>query len=99
MKSEKRVEKYLKHKIEERNGLCYKWRAIDNRGVPDRVCMLPWMGIFFVEVKTLTGKASKAQELIFEKIKESGGIVFIVQGIPGIDKLMEFVDGIKRKAE
>lgn len=99
MKSEQRVERYLKQQIEERNGLCYKWRAVDTRGVPDRVCMLPWVGIFFVEVKTLNGKTSKSQEILFENIKESGGIVFIVQGIAGVDKLMEFVDGIKREAE
>ncbi len=90
-KKERRVETYLTKKIKELGGLCYKWRAVDISGVPDRVAMLPWMGIFLVEVKTKNGKTSRAQENMFAQMKEAGGVVFICQGIEGVDKLIEFV--------
>ena len=64
---------------------------MDISGVPDRVAMLPWMGIFLVEVKTREGKTSKMQEHIFESMKDAGGVVFICQGMEGVDKLIEFV--------
>lgn len=94
---EKDVENYLKQKIKERNGLCYKWRAQDRKGVPDRVCVLPWMGIFFVEVKTERGKPTKLQEHTFEQIKEAGGVVFITNGKRGVDKLMIFLDNWRNR--
>ena len=96
---EKVTENYLKLKIKELGGLCYKWRAKDVRGVPDRICVIPWMGIFFVEVKTLNGETSKIQEHTFQKIKNAGGLVFIVQGMPGVDKLTELIMRAKDEFE
>lgn len=88
---ERDVEKYLKQQIKDLGGACYKWRAIDHKGVPDRVCMLPWMGIFCVEVKMLGKQPSKIQEQTFEDIKNYGGAVFVVSGKEGVDALVEYL--------
>lgn len=91
-KPEKDVEKYLRSRLRNLGGQCYKWRAIDNKGVPDRVCVLPWVGTFFVELKRLGGKPTKLQEKVFNDIKDSGGVVFVVQGMEGVDALIDYVD-------
>lgn len=92
---ERDVEKYLKEQIENINGLCLKWRAVDHRGVPDRVCMLPWMGIFFVEIKRRNGRLSKAQIRVFDQFKDAGGAVFVAHGKQGVDKLIQYVISLK----
>lgn len=96
-KRESKTETYLRKKINEIGGLCYKWGSKFNTGVPDRICIVPEIGVFFVEVKTLTGATSKIQEQVFQKIKKSGGTVFITQGDQGVDKLMEFLELMRRK--
>ncbi len=58
--------------------------------------MLPWYGLFLVELKTLSGKVSKIQEHTFDEMRNAGGSVFIVAGIEGVDKLMDFLLKFKR---
>lgn len=88
---ERDVEKYLSKKIYKLGGLCYKWRAQDNKGVPDRVCMLPWIGLFLVEVKAAGGSTTRLQEFTFNRMKKAGGAVFVAYGHDGVDALVEFM--------
>lgn len=90
-KRERDVEKYLRSKIKSMGGACYKWRAIDHKGVPDRICILPWMGIFFVEVKRDGKRPTPIQSHTFDEIRDSGGAVFVVEGIEGVDAMVEYV--------
>lgn len=90
-KRERLVEAYLVKSLKDIGGKCYKFRAIDNKGVPDRVCMVPWLGMFFVEVKTLRGRVSAIQEHVMNEIKQHGGLSFIVYGTEGADKLIEYL--------
>lgn len=70
---------------------------MDNIGIPDRLCMTPWMGIFLVEVKKLNGSTSRMQEFTFGRIKEAGGVVFVVYGHEGVDKLVDYLLDLKGK--
>lgn len=92
---ERDVEKYLVKQITKCGGKCLKWRAVDTGGVPDRICMLPWMGIFFVEVKAIDGKLSKKQRHMFGEFREAGGATFIACGKAGVDELIKYVEGLK----
>lgn len=92
---ERVVEKYLSKKIYRLGGLCYKWRAQDNKGVPDRVCMLPWIGLFLVEVKAIDGSTTRLQEFTFNRMKKAGAIVFVTYGHDGVDALIEYVLKLK----
>lgn len=92
---EKDVERYLSKNMIKLGGLSYKWRAIDNKGVPDRICMLPWMGVFFAEVKTADGCTTRLQEYMFEKIKNAGGAVYVIYGHEGVDKLVQHLNKIR----
>lgn len=96
---ERLVEQYLTKKIREIGGKCYKFRAIDNKGVPDRICMVPWLGMFFVEVKTRRGVVSPIQEHVINEIKDCGGLTFIVHGIAGADKLVKYLQMTKHQVD
>lgn len=90
-KSEKIVEQYLVSRIKAIGGKSYKWRAVDHKGVPDRICILPWMGVFFVELKRLGKNPTALQLKTFEDIKRAGGIVFVARGKEGVDMLIKYV--------
>lgn len=96
---ERSIEKYLTKGILNLGGKCYKFRAIDNKGVPDRVCVVPWIGMFFVEVKTRKGRVSPIQEHVINEIKDAGGLTFIVHGIAGADKLIEYLSQLKHRVD
>lgn len=51
MKSEKQIESYLKKKVIEAGGLCYKWTSPGTAGVPDRIIIMPKGKIYFAELK------------------------------------------------
>lgn len=96
---EKDVEDYLIKNIRKIGGMCEKWRAVDKRGVPDRIVILPWMGTFFVEVKSSDGTTTRLQEYTFVKIRNAGGAVYVVYGHEGVDKLMDEILTIKKKVD
>ena len=52
MESEKNIEKYLVEEIEKLGGLCRKFVSPGVRGVPDRMCLLPYGMTIFVELKS-----------------------------------------------
>ena len=61
--------------------------------------MLPKIGAFFVELKTINGKVSKIQEHTFDKMSKAGGTVFIAAGIEGVDKLMDYLLKFKKESD
>jgi len=83
---EAKVETYLHQQLTLRGGTSYKW--IGTRGVPDRICCLPGMGLFAVEVKTTDGKLSPAQLRMHDKMHKCGGEVYTVYGVGDVDTLI-----------
>lgn len=66
--SEKTTEAYLVKQVKKLGGLCFKWSSVNQRGVPDRICVFPGNLIFFVEVKSEGLKPSVLQQLVFESL-------------------------------
>ena len=58
---EKQIEAYLVKKVKEKGGIAYKFTSPQNRGVCDRIVVLPGR-VIFVEVKQPKGKLSELQK-------------------------------------
>lgn len=89
---ESTIENYLKQEIEKRNGVCYKWVSPNNGGVPDRICVIPDFGVFFVELKAPGKKPRVLQAHVIDRLIMSGAYVSVIDSKPGVDSLMRYID-------
>jgi hypothetical protein len=64
---EKEIEKYLIQKVKAKGGIAYKFVSPQNRGVCDRIVVLPGR-VVFVEVKQPKGKLTELQKRFEETI-------------------------------
>ena len=80
---EKQVESYLNKKVKESKGLSFKWISSVS-GVPDRLVFLAGQ-VYLVELKTLTGKISPRQTIVFSQLNEQGFEVQILRSKEQID--------------
>ena len=83
---EREVEAYLVKQVEGRGGKAYKFVSPAHRGVADRVVVLPGGAVWFVEVKTETGRLSPLQEVFRREINRLGGNYMCVYGKTGVDE-------------
>lgn len=90
---ENKVERYLHEQIENIGGTTRKWVSPGVVGVPDRIVIIKG-DVFFVEVKTDTGRISVAQEREIERLRSYGALVHVVQGHDGVDQLMKTIRGL-----
>ena len=81
---ESEIEKRLVKLVREAGGRAYKFVSPGNVGVPDRIVILPGGRIWFVELKTETGRISPAQERQLETLKGLGANVFVLRGVDGL---------------
>lgn len=91
MDSEKLIERKLVDAVKAKGGLCVKFYSAYQRGVPDRIVLMPQGRVYFVELKSTGKKPTKLQELFIGKLRSLG---FIVEVIDTIEKLTEFVNRI-----
>lgn len=76
--------KYLaKHKI-----LALKWDCPGHAGVPDLICTSAELGVFFIEVKTPTGRLSKLQVHMIDKLNDYGATTYVVNCLEDIDTII-----------
>ena len=69
IESEKVLERKLVDKIKKLGGHAYKFVSPNQRGVPDRLCVLPHGITVFVELKTTGKKPTKLQVLCMDELK------------------------------
>jgi len=81
---ENKVERYLDKQVTAINGITRKWVSPGRDGVPDRIVILSGR-VWFVEVKTVSGKLSVAQEREHQRLRDVGAEVFTVFGGQGVD--------------
>ena len=75
---ERTVENYLTRRVKEAGGKSYKWCSPSNRSVPDRIAFLPNGGVWFIEVKSPTGKLTQLQEHTVKELKKYTDNVVVV---------------------
>jgi len=86
---EAKVEQYLNQQVTLLGGITRKWVSPGHDGVPDRICILPLGIIYFVEVKTLSGKTTVRQERELDELKRLGCHTAVVYGTDGVNDLIK----------
>lgn len=68
--------------------LCVKVDSSSSRGWPDLTCVLRDGRVFFVELKTATGKTSKLQDYMIEKLKRNKANVYVIRSVEAFNRLV-----------
>lgn len=66
---EKDIEKYFVWAVHKMGGIAYKFKSPSQRGVTDRIVCLPGGVVWFVELKTESGKLSMLQKVHAHNLK------------------------------
>ena len=84
---ESAIERHLVERVRRIGGECFKFVSPGRVGVPDRVVILPGGEIFWIELKTWTGKVSPEQLRMHFRLRELDQDVHVIRSIDQIDKL------------
>jgi len=79
--------------IESVGGLAYKFTAPHRRSVPDRVVMVPGLGVFFAEMKGPGGTLTFLQRQCHERMRNAGATVYALRSPQEVD---EFIESLRR---
>ncbi len=82
---ERNIEAYLVKRVKALGGYAYKFVSPSNRGVADRLVVLPGV-VWFVEVKAEGGRLSPLQTLFIEQMKRLGQNVIVVWNKEDVDR-------------
>lgn len=92
MEREKMIEAWLRHRVEERGGVCMKFISPGNDGVPDRVVIMPEGRVYFVELKTNAGKLSKIQWFQLKRMLNLGHTCSVIFGMDAAKEYLRDLD-------
>ena len=82
--NERRIEEILIREVTKIGGRTYKWVSPGNSGVPDRIVFFPDGRVFFVELKTESGRLSAQQKIQINRLKNLKQKAYVVKGIAGL---------------
>lgn len=82
---ERDIEKKLVKGVKKLGGECLKWVSPGNTGVPDRIVILPSGDIFFVELKTESGRLSGQQNYWQFRLKDLNCSAVVLYGSDAVD--------------
>lgn len=89
MERERDIEKWLRRQVEGMGGAFLKFTSPGNGGVPDRLAVLPGGRVWFVELKTASGRLSSIQKWQHDRLRTLGCSVIVLYGIPGAARWLE----------
>ena len=81
---ESELERILVDEVRKVGGRAYKWVSPGNDGVPDRIVFFPDGSVYFVELKTETGKVSAQQKIQQTRLRDLGQHVLTIRGMQGL---------------
>ena len=81
---ESELERILADEVRKEGGRTYKWVSPGNGGVPDRIVCFPGGEIYFVELKTESGRVSPQQKIQLNRLIGLGQRAVIVRGMDGL---------------
>jgi hypothetical protein len=86
---ERDIEKYLVKRVKELGGVAYKFVSPSNRGVADRLVVLPQGVVWFVEVKKAGGRLSTLQNIFAAEMQRLQQNIAIVWSKEDVDDLIK----------
>ena len=88
---EKEIEAKLKKEVEKVGGLALKFISPGMAGVPDRLVLLPYKVIAFVELKAPGEQLRPLQRKRKEQLKNLGFKVYIIDSNQAVDRFLQEV--------
>jgi hypothetical protein len=77
---ERKIERRMCDMIEQLGGLTYKFISPNAPGVPDRIVITPAGIVYFVELKTDSGRTTRIQEWRKKELEKCNAKVRVIQG-------------------
>ena len=93
---EKQIESHLVKKVKEIGGVAYKFVSPANRGVADRLVVLPHGNVVFVEVKARTGQLSPLQVEFAKDMQRLGQNYIVLNSREAVNAFIETVSRASR---
>lgn len=90
--SEKSLERRLVEEVKRRGGMAVKLTSQFHRGMPDRLIILPYHTIAFVELKSTGGKLSPLQEHGINALRAMRFSTRVVSSTTELDNLLSDLD-------
>ncbi len=88
---EKEIESYLVAQVKVKGGRAYKFTSPAHRGVSDRIVLLPNGVVWFVELKTETGRLSPLQDAFRREINGMGGNYICLYGKKDVEQWLRSI--------
>lgn len=93
---EKDIERRLVREIKKRGGRCLKWVSPGAAGVPDRIVLMPYGNMYFVELKRPQGGERAALQSYWERELTRLGYRHVwLNTQEQLDKLLQQLDGMQ----
>ena len=88
MNEETKIKNKVIKALKERFDGIWIWKTCDmyRAGIPDLLCIYKGF-VFFIELKTPTGKLSKIQEVTIEEIISSGVQVYVINSVGQVENI------------
>ncbi len=90
--SEKALEARLVSEVKKRNGICLKLTSQFHRGMPDRLILLPYHTITFVELKSSGKKPTALQVLAQELLRRMKFSAQVIDSTESLNTLLANLD-------
>jgi hypothetical protein len=83
---EKEIEAYFVKSVKALGGIAYKFNSLSNRGVSDRIVVLPNGEAWFIELKTERGRLSALQKIFANDMRRLNQNYACLNSIEAVDR-------------
>ena len=90
--SEKALEARLTTEVKSRKGIALKYTSQFHRGIPDRIVLLPYRTIAFVEMKSTGKQPTKLQVAAMDMLRKLGFHCYVIDSTEKLDAFLARMD-------
>jgi hypothetical protein len=91
--TEREIERRMCEMVRKRGGLAYKFTSPGSSGVPDRIVISPRGAVWFVELKTVSGRLTRLQDWQKSELEKRGANVRVICGWEAAEAFVNEVMG------
>lgn len=99
IESEKTIEAHLREGVQKRGGIALKLTSQFHRGMPDRLVLLPYKTICFVELKSTDQKPERLQQIAMLKLAGLGFRAFVIDSEAELEEFFRKMDARMARIE